>query len=158
MRPSYDYGDEVRVIRNIHNDGTYPGTAKGALLARRGSIGFVRNVGTFLQDQVIYSVDFLTSGRLVGCREQELIPAHAPWIESRFEYREKVCAKLALAIEGRVVVPAGERGEVIEVLRNAPGGVHYHVHFNGRTLQVPEAALTTAVGKDTGMKQVYNEI
>jgi len=153
MQPSYDYGDEVRVIRNIHNDGTYPGIAKGALLARRGSVGFVRNVGTFLQDQIIYSVDFLTSGRLVGCREQELIAVNIPWIESRFESREKVCATLALAMEGRVVVPAGEVGEVLEVLRNTKGGVHYYVHFKGRTLQVPETALTPVVSEDRVMQQ-----
>jgi len=45
MRPKYDYGAEVRVIRNLRNDGTYPGLATGTLLVRRGSIGFVRDVG-----------------------------------------------------------------------------------------------------------------
>ena len=49
----YDYGESVRVIRNVRNDGTYPGLDVGAFLVRRGSIGYVVNVGTFLQDQVI---------------------------------------------------------------------------------------------------------
>lgn len=52
----WDYGDGVRLIRNVRNDGTYPGLDPGAPLVRRGSIGYVVNVGTFLQDQVIYSV------------------------------------------------------------------------------------------------------
>jgi nitrogen fixation protein NifZ len=141
MQPRFDFGEAVRVTRNIHNDGTFPGATKGILLVRRGSVGYVRDVGTFLQDQIIYSVDFLTSGRQVGCREQELIPAEAPWNGSRFEFREKVCTVSALAIEGRIVVPADTVGEVFKVLRTAPGEVHYHVRFKGRTFQVPETAL-----------------
>lgn len=31
----------------------------------------MRDVGTFLLDQIIYSVHFLDEGRLVGCRESE---------------------------------------------------------------------------------------
>ncbi len=141
MRPLYDYGEAVRVNRNIRNDGTYPGVVKGILLVRRGSIGYVRNVGVFLQDQIIYSVDFLGSGRLVGCREQELIPAEAPWKECRFEIRDKVSAELALAVRGRVVVQAGEIGEVITVLPDMLEQVHYQVRFRGLTLQVPETSL-----------------
>ena len=70
MRPRFDYGDEVRVRRNVRNDGTFPGAEVGRLLVRRGSTGFVRDLGTFLQDQVIYSVHFLAEDRLVGCREE----------------------------------------------------------------------------------------
>ena len=152
MRPRYDYGDAVRVTRNIHNDGTYPGVAKGTLLARRGSVGYVRNMGTFLQDQIIYSVDFLTLGRLVGCREQELMPADAPWNRSRFEFGEIVCAVPPLAIDGQIIVPADEQGEVIKVLRNVPGKVYYHVRFKGVTLQVPETALRLCDVQETARK------
>jgi nitrogen fixation protein NifZ len=148
MRPIYDYGEVVRVTRNIRNDGTYPGETKGTLLVRRGSVGYVRNVGTFLQNQIIYSVDFFAAGRLVGCREQELIPADAPWKESQFEIRDRVNTELALAVKGQVVVEAGDEGEVIEVLRDEPDEVHYHVRFDGATLQVPEFALTLAVNQE----------
>ena len=141
MQPIYDYGEAVRVIRNIRNDGTYPGASKGTLLARRGSVGYVRDVGVFLQDQIIYSVDFLDSGRLVGCREQELVPAKASWQESRFGIRDSVYADLPLAIKGRIVVPVGEAGEVTEVLHQVPGEVYYHVRFKGITLRVPETSL-----------------
>jgi nitrogen fixation protein NifZ len=142
MRSELDYGDEVRVLRNLRNDGTFPGLDVGQLLVRRGSVGFVRDMGTFLQDQIVYSVHFLAEDRLVGCREEELQPAAAPWTPSRFERRDKVAARVPLGIRGRVLVEPGETGEVLKVLRGAPGGVSYHVHFSGRnTLQVPETVL-----------------
>jgi nitrogen fixation protein NifZ len=59
MIPQFEYGESVRVIRNIRNDGTFPNIATGALLIKRGSVGYVTNIGTFLQDQIIYTVHFL---------------------------------------------------------------------------------------------------
>jgi len=155
MRPDFDYGDRVRVLRNVRNDGTYPGMEMGELLMRRGSVGFVCDVGTFLQDQVVYSVHFLDDDRIVGCRTEELQPADAPWTPSRFEFREKVAATVPLGIRGRVLVEQGEVGEVMKVLRGAPGDVSYHVHFSGRnTILVPETALRSPderpVGRENG--------
>lgn len=57
--PLYEYGQAVRLIRNVRNDGTYPGKDTGALLMRRGAVGCVYDVGTYLQDQLIYRVHFL---------------------------------------------------------------------------------------------------
>lgn len=144
MLPRWDQGDAVRVIRNVRNDGTYPGVNTGDLLVRRGRIGHVRNVGTFLQDQIIYSVHFLDEGRLVGCREEELIGIDEPWVESRFEVRQKVRATRALSVRGEVRVPPGGRGEILNTERSAAQCVLYHVHFDclpGNPLQVPEGAL-----------------
>ncbi len=136
--------DAVRVIRNIRNDGTYPGEATGALLVRRGSIGYVRHIGVFLQDQLIYTVHFLEAGnRIVGCRETELIPADAPWIPNRFERGDRVIARRALAVGGRVVAAVGAVGEVIAVLREPETATDYHVLFGKRLLRVPEAVLNT---------------
>jgi nitrogen fixation protein NifZ len=137
----FELNDAVRVIRNVRNDGTYPGLATGNLLVRRGSIGYVVDRGIFLQDQVIYSVHFLDSDRIVGCRAEELISADAPWTPSRFETREKVNVIAALTVNGEVVVSAGTTGEILLVLRDTPTGVQYHVHFPGHVLQVPEALL-----------------
>lgn len=144
MRPRWDYGDAVRVTRNVRNDGTFPGINTGELLVRRGRVGHVRNVGTFLQDQIIYSVHFLDEGRMVGCREEELIGLDEAWIESGFEVRQKVLAARALSIRGEVKVPADSRGEVLNLERHEPQGVIYHVHFEclpGNPLLVPESAL-----------------
>ena len=146
MRTEWDLGDAVRVTRNVRNDGTYPGEETGALLIRRGSVGHVVDVGTFLQDQIIYSVHFLDIGRIVGCREEELMGADEPWVPSEYEFRQKVRAGKTLAANGEVLVAAGSIGEVLKVLRDAPGGVTYHVHFDslpGRPLIVSEGALTS---------------
>ncbi len=144
MRPRYDYGDAVRVIRNVRNDGTYGGLDTGTLLVRRGAVGHVQNVGTFLQDQIIYSVHFLDEDKVVGCREQELQPADAPWQPSRYETREQVLCTVDLAVNGEVVAPSGTAGEVLKVLRGSGDCVHYHVHFPGHTLQVREGVLEPA--------------
>lgn len=142
MQQRFDFGVAVRLTRNVRNDGTFPGLEVGNLLIKRGSVGYVMNVGTFLQDQIIYTINFLDQGRIVGCRDEELISVDEPWVESRFETREKVVARLAMSIRGEVVVPAGSEGEIFKVLRDLPEGVQYHVHFpGGRMLQVAEALL-----------------
>lgn len=144
MLPKYQQGEAVRVTRNVRNDGTFPGLDVGNLLVRRGSVGYVKDVGTFLQDQLIYSVHFIDDNRMVGCREEELQAESDPWNPSRFEYRDKVTPRRPLGIRGEVIAQPGSIGEIEKVLRDAPGGVAYHVRFPGRTLQVPETALNSA--------------
>lgn len=136
----FDFGEAVRVTRNVRNDGTYPGKAVGELLIRRGSVGHVIEVGTFLQDQVIYTVHFLDQGRMVGCRAEELIPADAVWNPSLFEFRDKVVCRIDLGVQGKVIVQKGTEGEILKVLRDSLP-MQYHVRFPGKTLQVPETAL-----------------
>lgn len=144
MRPEFEIGDEVRVIRNVRNDGTFPGMERGQLIMRRGTAGTVVDRGTFLQDQIIYTVHFLGDDRVVGCREEELIPADEHWVPSKFEFREKVVALKSFAVGGEVVAAAGAEGEVLKILRDAPGGVVYHVRFPGHTLQIAETSLDWA--------------
>lgn len=144
MRPRHEIGEEVRVTRNVRNDGTFPGLDVGELLVRRGSVGFVRDIGVFLQDQLIYAVHFVDVDRMVGCRAQELQGASDPWTDNRFEFRDKVTPRVPLGVDGAVVVEVGVVGEIEKVLRDAPGGVAYHVRLLGRTWQVPESALDVA--------------
>ena len=141
MLPKFEFGDEVRIVRNVRNDGTYPGVPTGTLLIRRGSTGFVMNVGTFLQDQLIYTVNFLEQSKIVGFREEELIGIDEPWIPSKYESREKVRSKVTLAVRGEVRATPGMEGEVLKVLRDEDGGVQYQVIFHDHVLQVPEATL-----------------
>jgi len=139
----FDFGEAVRVTRNVRNDGTYPGKEVGDLLIRRGSIGHVIEVGTFLQDQVIYTVHFLDQGRMVGCRAEELILADEAWNPSRFEFRDKVVCSIDLGIQGEIIAAKGSEGEILKVLRDTTP-LQYHVRFPGRTLQVPEKVLEPA--------------
>jgi nitrogen fixation protein NifZ len=145
MQTLWDLGDCVRVVRNVRNDGTYPGIDTGELLVRRGSLGAVVDIGTFLQDQVIYSVHFLDDDLIVGCREEELIDGNDVWMPSRFEARERVVARKILALDKVSRVPQGTVGEVLRVVRDGEN-VLYHLHFDclpGRTLAVPESALAS---------------
>jgi nitrogen fixation protein NifZ len=141
MLPKFEFGDEVRIIRNVRNDGTYPGVAIGTLLIRRGATGFVMNVGTFLQDQLIYSVNILSQNKIVGFREEELIGINEQWIPSKFESREKVRSKITLTVAGEVRATPGAEGEILKVLRDDQHGVQYQVIFYDHVLQVPESVL-----------------
>lgn len=139
----FEYGEPVRVTRNVRNDGTYPGMEVGDLLIRRGSVGNVIEVGTFLQDQIIFTVHFLNHGRMVGCRLEELIGADEPWNPSRFEFRDKVVCTIDLGVKGNILFTKGTEGEVFKVLRESEQ-IQYHVAFHGKVLQVPEPALAPA--------------
>lgn len=139
----FEYGEQVRVTRNVRNDGTYPGLDIGDFLIRRGSVGNVVEMGTFLQDQVIYTVHFLEEGMMVGCRAEELIPADAPWNPSLFEFRDKVITTIDIVLGGEVKAKEGTEGEVLKVVREGDP-LLYHVRFPGITLQVPETILEPA--------------
>ncbi|HUY91864.1 MAG TPA: nitrogen fixation protein NifZ [Pirellulales bacterium] len=134
-------GGEDASVRTLRDDGTYPGTSVGEVLVREGSVGQGRNVGAYLQDHVIYAVHFFEVDRIVGCCEEELISADESWMPTRFLFRDKVAARVPLGVQGRVVVAVGTEGEVLRVLRHAPGGPAYQVYFDGRTFIVPENAL-----------------
>jgi nitrogen fixation protein NifZ len=139
----FEFGEDVRVTRNIRNDGTYPGMEVGELLIRRGSVGNVVEVGTFLQDQVIFTVHFLQHGRMVGCRLEELLGLNEPWQPSRFEFRDQVRCAINLGVQGNILVAQDTQGEVVKVIRDTEP-VLYHVLFRDRVFQVPEPALNPA--------------
>jgi nitrogen fixation protein NifZ len=70
--PSFDIGQKVRSCKLIRNDGTFPGKEIGETLAKKGEVGYVVSIGTFLQSSYIYAVHFMTTGYIVGCRKKEL--------------------------------------------------------------------------------------
>lgn len=70
--PLFVGGDKVRSCKFVRNDGTFPGKRIGEALIEKGDVGYVREVGTFLQRYYIYSIDFVDRGRIVGMRGHEL--------------------------------------------------------------------------------------
>ncbi len=70
--PQFDIGQKVRVRKLIRNDGTFPGKEIGETLAKKGDVGYVISIGTFLQTSYIYAIHFLNTGYIVGCRSKEL--------------------------------------------------------------------------------------
>ncbi|MBD2603613.1 nitrogen fixation protein NifZ [Scytonema hofmannii FACHB-248] len=72
LPPVFEIGQKVRLRKLIKNDGTFPGQEIGAVLAKKGDIGYIASIGTFLQSSYIYAVHFLETGFIVGCQKKEL--------------------------------------------------------------------------------------
>jgi nitrogen fixation protein NifZ len=72
LPPVFEIGEKVRVRKLIRNDGTFPGQEIGATLAKKGDVGYIVGIGTYLQSSYIYAVHFLSRGFIVGCRKKEL--------------------------------------------------------------------------------------
>jgi nitrogen fixation protein NifZ len=72
LPPRFNMGERVISRSVIRNDGTYNGKDIGDVLVQRGEVGFVRSIGTFLQQFYIYAVEFPESGTRVGMRAKEL--------------------------------------------------------------------------------------
>lgn len=72
LPPVFEIGQKVRLRKLIKNDGTFPGQEIGAVLAKKGDIGYIATIGTFLQNSYIYAVHFMETGFIVGCRKKEL--------------------------------------------------------------------------------------
>ncbi len=72
LPPRFTMGERVVSRSVIRNDGTYNGHDIGDVLVQRGEIGYVRSIGTFLQQFYIYAVEFTASGHQVGMRAKEL--------------------------------------------------------------------------------------
>jgi nitrogen fixation protein NifZ len=72
LPPRFVMGERVISRSVIRNDGTYNGKDIGEVLVHKGEVGFVRSIGTFLQQFYIYAVEFTASGHRVGMRAKEL--------------------------------------------------------------------------------------
>lgn len=70
--PDFELDSKVKLRKNIRNDGTFPGTEIGEMIAKKGEEGYVIAIGTFLQTAYVYSVHFLGTGKVVGCLGKEL--------------------------------------------------------------------------------------
>jgi nitrogen fixation protein NifZ len=70
--PVFDYGEKVRSRKTVRNDGTFPGKDIGDILVTKGDVGYVTNIGTFLQQFYIYGIEFIVNGHRVGMKGREL--------------------------------------------------------------------------------------
>ncbi|MEI6894293.1 MAG: nitrogen fixation protein NifZ [Colwellia sp.] len=141
LNPKFDYGCEVRVIKNIRNDTYQGGQTKGELLVRRGTCGFVRQSGVYKQDQIIYQVHFLETDIIIGCKESELTLASLVWVTNEFEYGDSARLKISLSVAGELVASKGELTKVLSVDRSDPQDILYRIQLGAHDLMVPERAL-----------------
>jgi nitrogen fixation protein NifZ len=75
--PVYLPGAKVVSRKHVKNDGTYPMKEIGEIIVRKGDVGYVRDIGTFLQQFYIYAVEWVDRGTIVGMRGKELVPFEA---------------------------------------------------------------------------------
>jgi nitrogen fixation protein NifZ len=76
--PAYAWGQRVVALDDLVNDGSYPDRPADALLAARGSVGEVVNIGHAADlNEPVYLVQF--DGCVVGCLEIELVPVPLGW-------------------------------------------------------------------------------
>lgn len=70
--PLFRPGEKVVSLKNIRNDGTVRGREIGEIVVKKGEVGYVRDIGTFLQQFYIYAVEWIDRGAVVGMRGKEL--------------------------------------------------------------------------------------
>ena len=70
--PRFDFGEKVKSRKVIRNDGTFNGAEIGQVLVKKGDVGYVKSINTFLQQFYIYAVDFPERGYAVGMKGREL--------------------------------------------------------------------------------------
>ncbi len=73
--PKFKLGQKVKLIEDVVNDGTYPHAPIGTLMMPKGEIGYIKDMGEFLQVIRVYEVHFVGSNmevEVLGCREHEL--------------------------------------------------------------------------------------
>lgn len=68
-------GQKVKLVSDVVNDGTYPHAKIGELMMPAGSVGYIKDMGEFLQVIRVYEVHFIGTNtvlEIIGCREHEL--------------------------------------------------------------------------------------
>jgi nitrogen fixation protein NifZ len=72
--PKFQWGQRVRTLIDLVNDGTFPDAPDEALLVPLGQTGEIVQVGTHTDSNTpIYLVEF-TEKLVIGCLEEEILP------------------------------------------------------------------------------------
>ncbi|MFA6788522.1 MAG: nitrogen fixation protein NifZ [Arcobacteraceae bacterium] len=94
-KPKFGLGQKVELLSDIVNDGTYPHAKIGTLMMPKGSVGYIKSIGEFLQVIRVYEVHFFgvldVPVEIVGCREHELfaLEDYRDEVEEELEYMRK---------------------------------------------------------------------
>jgi len=71
-RPSYQWGQRVRALDDLVNDGSFPDKPADALLVAAGAWGEIVQVGSHAESNTpVYLVEF-DGQMVVGCFEEEI--------------------------------------------------------------------------------------
>jgi nitrogen fixation protein NifZ len=94
-KPKFGIGQKVQLVSDIVNDGTYPHAKIGTLMMPKGSVGYIKSIGEFLQVIRVYEVHFFgvldMPVEIVGCREHELfaLEDYRDEVEEELEFMRK---------------------------------------------------------------------
>jgi nitrogen fixation protein NifZ len=139
-------GDEVRVVRNIRNDGSFKDVAKGELIVAAGEPGIVRSFGYFLQDQVIFQVYFPRLEQVVGVRDSEVIDSSLEWIPCLFRSLDIAQLTVTLTMRGKIAARKGDLVEVKRVSRNRyTGKIEYLIEVAKERIWLDSKTLMSPV-------------
>lgn len=72
LPPRFNFGEKVKSKKVVRNDGTFVGAEIGDILVKKGDVGYIRSINTFLQQFYIYAVDFPDRGYAVGMKGREI--------------------------------------------------------------------------------------
>jgi nitrogen fixation protein NifZ len=73
--PKYQWGQRVRCLIDLVNDGSYPNADEDAVLAAAGAVGEIVQVGSHVDSNTpVYIVEF-EEKYVIGCLEEEIEPA-----------------------------------------------------------------------------------
>lgn len=70
--PRFNFGEKVKSKKVVRNDGTFNGREIGEVLVKKGEVGYIKSINTFLQQFYIYAVDFPERGYAVGMKGREI--------------------------------------------------------------------------------------
>ncbi|MHA2936832.1 nitrogen fixation protein NifZ [Vibrio sp. RC27] len=133
----FEAGEEVRVVRNIRNDGSFKHVPKGELLIEAGEAGIVRTYGYFLQDQIIFQVYVPRLNEVVGVRDTELIKSDLEWIPCLFRSMDIAQLTVSLSMNKEVIAKKGDTVEVYRVHRDlADGALEYEVSVDDNLFRI----------------------
>lgn len=72
--PRFQWGQRVKALVDLRNDGSFPDASIEALLVGVGDVGEIVQVGTHTEANLpVYLVEF-GERLVVGCLEEEIIP------------------------------------------------------------------------------------
>lgn len=132
----YHPGDLVQLTTPLRSDGS-GGLARGTPLLAAGSRGVVIDVGLHLNRTLIYRVDFIAAGLVVGCRDVELQP-----VRGRL--------RLALHHQQQLLAAAGSE---LRVLAQGEQRGHYRVEIDDWQCELPERAFDWLPALPAGQDQ-----
>ncbi|NNM81714.1 MAG: nitrogen fixation protein NifZ [Burkholderiales bacterium] len=70
--PKFQWGQQVRSLIDLRNDGSFPDAGDDELLVQTGTVGEVVQTGMHQESNTpVYIVEF-AGGKVVGCLEAEL--------------------------------------------------------------------------------------